>query len=61
MKYRIDRYVAKHQFDEQKTTTLVKKLDMIEQKHQGSILALIATYAKYMIAYDAIYIDQVLK
>lgn len=57
-KAKIDKYLQKKDLDEKQVTKLVAKLDEVAADGEWNPLAVIATYGKYMSAYDAVYNDK---
>jgi hypothetical protein len=59
-KKKIDAYLADKNLSEEQVVQLVTKLEQVADKGKGNPLAVIATYGKYMAAYDAVYNDDAL-
>lgn len=57
-KAKIDKYLQKKDLSEEQVSKLVAKLDEVADDGEWNPLAVIATYGKYMSAYDAVYNDK---
>lgn len=56
---KIDQYLSNKQLTDQEVANIVLALEAVEEQTQWNPLAAIATYGKYMAAYDAVYNDGV--
>ncbi len=57
-KEKIDKYLQKKDLSEEEVAKMVEKLDKVADDGKWNPLAVIATYGKYMSAYDAVYNDK---
>lgn len=57
-KKKIESYLAKKDLNDDQVKKLVNKLDQVANKWEWNPLSVIATYGKYMSAYDAVYNDK---
>lgn len=55
---KIDAYLAEKDLSEEQVMQLVAKLEEVADEGKGNPLSVIATYGKYMAAYDAVYNDK---
>lgn len=55
---KIDAYLTKKELSDEQVVKLVAKLDEVSDNGKWNPLAVIATYGKYMAAYDAVYNDK---